>query len=332
MALFGNRLSFSHTILPALALIGLVIAAYFVLSGAPDRAMDEPAKTPPQAAGSLANAPRVAGAGLVEPSSEIIEIGTAVSGIVTDVAVRAGDYVTKGQVLFSVDARAVRARIIEARAAIVQARAAIAEARSAEIVASRQLALYRSVSDPAAVSRAEVIRAEGDAATARSRRNLAEAQLQTAQAALNSARVELQRASVTAPIGGEILRVDIRPGEIVQNIGPSGASAAPYIRMGETNPLHIRVDIDEDDAGHVKLGAEALVSPRGAASRQIKARFVRAEPLVTPKRSLTNTAAERVDVRVMQLIYELPKSGGLFRVGQQVDAFIPARDEARSAR
>ena len=39
----------------------------------------------------------------------------------------------------------------------------------------------------------------------------------------------------------------------------------------------------------------------------------------------TDSAAERVDVRVMQIIYALPPGGELFRVGQQVDAFIPAK-------
>ena len=66
------------------------------------------------------------------------------------------------------------------------------------------------------------------------------------------------------------------------------------------------------------------VSPRGAAERRVEASFVRAEPLVVPKRSLTNSAQERVDVRVLQVLYELPESHGLFRVGQQVDAYIPA--------
>jgi len=75
----------------------------------------------------------------------------------------------------------------------------------------------------------------------------------------------------------------------------------------------------------VQLGAAAIVSPRGAASEQVEAKFVRAEPLVVPKTSLTNSASERVDVRVLQVLYELPETDGLFRVGQQIDAFIPAR-------
>ena len=96
--------------------------------------------------------------------------------------------------------------------------------------------------------------------------------------------------------------------------------------MGQTVPLHVRVDIDESEATRVDFGKAAKVSPRGAAESQVEARFVRAEPLVVPKRSLTNSSQERVDVRVLQVIYELPdRDDGLFRVGQQVDAFIPAK-------
>lgn len=332
MALFASRPSFSRNVLPVIAVLGLVLAAFLIWRGLPDRRLEEPDRTPARATGALANAPRVAGAGVVEPSSEVIDIGTSLSGLVTAVRVRAGDYVARGQPLFQVDDRATRARIREAEADIAQARASIGEARVAEATAARQLALYRQVTDAAAVSRAEVIRAEGDLDAARERRRLAEAQLQAAQADRNSAAVELARLTVAAPISGEILRVDVRPGEYVQAGGPQGGSSTPYLQMGETRPLHVRIDVDEDEAPRVALGRPATVSPRGAADRQVQARFVRAEPQVVPKRSLTNSAAERVDVRVLQLIYELPaRDDGLFRVGQQVDAFIAARPTASGA-
>jgi multidrug efflux pump subunit AcrA (membrane-fusion protein) len=320
-------LSFSRNILPVIAVIGLAIAAFLIWRGLPDRSLEEPEETPARATGALANAPRVAGAGVVEPSSEVIDIGTALSGLVTAVLVRPGDYVSRGQPLFRVDDRDVRARLLEAEAGIREAGARIAEARASQAAASRQLSLYREIADPAAVSRSEVIRAEGDAAVAASRRQLAEAPLAAARAARNRARVELGRLIVAAPIAGEILRVDVRPGEFVQ-AGQQGSNAVPYIQMGETRPLHVRIDIDEDEATRLALGSEAVVSPRGAANRQVRARFVRAEPQVIPKRSLTNSAAERVDVRVLQLIYELPATDGLFRVGQQVDAFIAAKPAA----
>ncbi len=324
MALDIRTLSFSRQILPAIALVGLLVAAFFIFSGLPDRELSDPQREPARAPEALANSPRVAGSGVVEPSSELVQIGSALSGLVTRLEVHPGDRVGRGDVLFRIDDRAARAQLREAEAAIAEARAAIAEARSARATAARQLALYRGIEDPAAVSRAEVIRAEGEANAAAERLDLAQARLQAAQARSASARTEVGRLTVRAPIAGEILAVNIRPGEFVSTTG--GGNSQPFIEMGQTQPLHVRIDVDEEQAPRVALGEPAVVSPRGAAERQVTARFVRAEPLVVPKRSLTNTAAERVDVRVLQILYELPESDGLFRVGQQVDAYIPAQD------
>lgn len=328
MAFLPSNLSFSRQILPVIAVIGVLIAAWSIIGGLPDRETTEPAEQPPKAVGELANAPRVAGAGIVEPASEVIDIGAALSGLVTDVRVKPGDKVAAGEVLFLVDARAARASLAQAGAAIQEARAAIAEAAAAQRTARQQLELYRSLTDPAAVSRAEVIRAEGEDAAATSRLGLARARLAAAEAAAAAARTEIERLTVRAPIAGEILAVNIRPGEFVAT---QGGSSQPFIQMGNTDPLHVRIDIDENEAARVKLGASAVVSPRGAAELHVTATFVRAEPQVVPKRSLTNSAAERVDVRVLQLIYALPETDR-FRVGQQVDAFIPANSAPAGAK
>lgn len=322
MALLPENFSFSRKLLPIIALIGLIIAAIYIWRGLPDRELTEADQDPPRATGELANAARVAGAGLVEPSSEIVDIGTALPGIITDLRVQAGDFVEKGQVLFTVDDRAIRSSLNESNAAIAEARASIGEAQTARRTARKQLDLYRQVEDSAAVSRAEVIQAEGEASAATSRLKLARSRLAAAQARAATARTELGRLTVRAPMAGEILAVNIRPGEFVST---QGGNSAPFIRMGETRPLYIRIDIDEADINRVDMGADATVSPRGAASEQVQASFVRAEPLVVPKTSLTNSASERVDVRVLQVLYQLPDTDGLFRVGQQVDAFIPAK-------
>jgi multidrug resistance efflux pump len=326
MALDLKNLSFSRQILPVAALLGLIAAAIFILAGMPDRDLSEPEREPPRAPEALADSARVAGSGVVEPSSETIQLGSALSGLITGLYVQPGDRVTEGEVLFTVDARAARAQLREAEAAIAEARAAIAEARSAQATAASQLELYRNVEDPAAVSRAEVIRAEGEAAAANERLRLAQARLQAAQARAGSAQTQIAQLTVRAPIAGQILAVNIRKGEYVSTMG---ASAQPFIEMGQTDPLHVRIDIDEEQAPRLALGEPATVSPRGAADRQVRASFVRAEPLVVPKRSLTNSAAERVDVRVLQVIYELPETDGLFRVGQQVDAYIAAEGAAK---
>jgi len=84
----------------------------------------------------------------------------------------------------------------------------------------------------------------------------------------------------------------------------------------------VRIDIDEADLSRLATPLEATVSPRGASSNRAQAKLVRIEPLVTPKRSLTNAVNERVDTRVLQVVYVLPASAKGFFPGQQVDAFI----------
>jgi len=322
MKIFPRTFSFTRLGLPVIATLGLLFVIYSVVRGLPDRQPIEPENEPPKAIGEIANSPRVAGTGIVEPASEVIEIGTALSGLITAVQVKPGDLVTKGQTLFLVDSRAARAKLEEANAAVSEAYAAISEATVAQNLADQQLELYRAINDEAAVSRLEIIRAEGDKQAADARFETARARLMTAEAQQNSARVDLERLTVRAPIAGEILAVNVRPGEYVSTMGTNRLA---FIKMGETSPLHVRIDIDEDEAARISEGSPAIVSPRGAADHRFQALFVRSEPTIVPKRSLTNSAAERVDVRVLQLIYALPpEAKGSLRVGQQVDAFIAA--------
>lgn len=62
-----------------------------------------------------------------------------------------------------------------------------------------------------------------------------------------------------------------------------------------------------------------------------QARQNNAEPQILPKRSLADSAAERVDVPVLQLIKQLPDRDGLFRVDQQANASISAQNRHNSA-
>jgi HlyD family secretion protein len=321
--------SFSRKILPFLAIGALALSAYWVLSSQPDRSMQAPDKTPPEASKANGGKGGVVASGVVEPSSEITDIGTNVSGVVTEVYVQIGQRVGKGAPLFAIDSRQARASQREAESGIREAQAGINEARTNIATAQRQLALYRGVDDPRAVSRSEVIAAEGALNDARARLASAQAQLAAAQSRRGSASTELARHIVYAPISGEVLDVEIRPGEFASAGGQGGNSATPYIQLGETQPLYVRVDVDENEAARIADSANAVISPRGQADKRVPVSFVRIEPQIVPKRSLTNSASERVDVRVMQIIFMVPTGDTTFRVGQQVDAVIVAKPEQK---
>jgi HlyD family secretion protein len=319
-----RKISFSRTILPLMAVGAIVSAAYMVATGQPDRAQEAAVKTPPKASSAFAEEQSIAGSGVVEPSSETIDIGTSLPGLVSKVFVAPGQQVKRGAPLFTVDDRAIRAQISEANASIARAKSTRDAASTALMTAQQQLALYNNVADRRAISRAEVIERQGAVRNARAQMAQASAEIRAVQAALSSAQTDLSRLTVRAPISAQVLSVSIRPGEFVNPGGQQGGGTSSYMQIGNTLPMHVRIDIDENEINRVNMGSEAIVSPRGDANKRVKATFVRAEPLVTPKRSLTNSASERVDVRVLQLIYQLP-IGEDFFIGQQIDAFVLAK-------
>jgi len=65
-----------------------------------------------------------------------------------------------------------------------------------------------------------------------------------------------------------------------------------------------------------------VASLRGAPDKKYPLTFVRVEPYVIPKKSLTGDNTERVDTRVLQVIYSLKIEGKPIYVGQQLDVFL----------
>lgn len=307
-------------ILPAVALVGIGFALWHTTAQVPPSTLVAPRITPPgQPKGDT-----VSGSGVVEPASELIKIGAQVSGIVSNIHVRVGQDVKPGDPLFTVDDRDARAQITLSRAAVTLAKTRLAQARVDAADKAADYARYQSLDDPLARSGEELSRRKFAAASLASAVGVRRAELTQANATLRQTQTQLRLHQMVAPIAGKILQVRARAGQPAVADGNGDA----LVTMGEVHPLHVRVDIDEADAARVHIGAPALVNPRGLAKLRLRAAFVRAEPLILPKRSLSNSANERVDVRVLQLIYRLPDPADRFFIGQQVDAFVPAQKAA----
>jgi multidrug efflux pump subunit AcrA (membrane-fusion protein) len=163
---------------------------------------------------------------------------------------------------------------------------------------------------------------------------VAEANLATAKADADRTRTELDRLTMRAPVNAEILKVNIRTGEYAtaspQGGGASGGGSGTagsdnaLMIIGDTDTLHIRVDIDENDAWRVSEGAQGTAYIRGNSKLHTPIHFVRFEPYVIPKKSLTGASGERVDTRVLQVICAFKRSdlNAPVYVGQQMDVFL----------
>jgi HlyD family secretion protein len=305
--------------LPLLALVCLASAIFFIATGRPKQetvaAIQTPAIAPPGA-----NSGVVAGAGVVQPSSELVAISSPVPGVMKAVLVAVGDQVKTGQILFVVDDREVQADLAARATAVSLSKQNIASAEVDLAEKTAALNLYESIGDKRAMIEDELTKRRFAVKSSVARLAVARATLSQSQAQLEQARVAVNLRTVRAPKDATVLQIKIRTGEFA----PATQLTEPLITLGTTSPLHVKIDIDEADIGRVSLGNAATVTPRGLANQSVQARFVRVEPLVVPKRSLTNSASERVDTRVLQVVFQLPDNIAGFFVGQQVDAFVPA--------
>jgi multidrug efflux pump subunit AcrA (membrane-fusion protein) len=337
---------------PLIAVLVFIVAVGAVLGMKPARRTEPPPSPPP--ASKFASS--VGAVGLIEANTENIDVSCAVSGMVTQLFVKAGDRVQHGQKLFSLDDRDLEADLIVKRAMLNGARtqlaklraeprpeelppleAKVTEAQALVADAEVQVQLIESVTDSRAVRKEDVLRRRQNYEAAKARLaqaekdlaltkagawkpdlEIAETQVAQAEAAVHQDEVSIERLTTRAPIEGTILQNKVRLGQYAQ----CGPLNEPLMILGSVTPFHVRVDVDEHDAGRVRNGGAAVGSPRGNGSLEIPLEFVRFEPYVIPKKSLTGDSTERVDTRVLQVIYRVKDQNAALNVGQQMDVYI----------
>lgn len=258
--------------------------------------------------------------GIVEAVNENVVVAPILPGLIMDIYVKVGDRVKKGDPLFRQDTRDAEAKISAQQAQVALLEAQVKEAevkiedKKDDLSRADRLLAQRVISED--VQKRKYF----DLQAAESALGSARANLLLARAQLTQADVNLDLLTVRAPRDGEILRQNMHEGEYA-GVSPTDPNA-PSLLLGETDQLQLRADVDEDSASRVIAGAPAVAYIKGMRSNPIPLRFVRIEPYITVKKSLTGDSTERVDTRVLQVIYQFDKTKVPVYVGQQMDAFI----------
>lgn len=303
-------------VLPLLALAALTFGIVSMVGSQPKHETTVPPSPPPVT--PFAHA--VAAEGLVESSSENISIGTPLSDVVTEVAAVVGQRVKAGDPLFILDTRQLRAELAAHQAQLEVARTQVMVDAALAGDARQQLEFAETLSDKRAMSSEELAKRRFASQTAAARLDSSRAQVNAAAALVKTVETQIDRSTVRAPIDGEVLQVKIHTGEYAA----AGAAGVPPVVLGRLKPLNIRVDVDEHEAWRVAPGATAVATVRGNPNLKTSLVFVRFEPFVVPKRSLTGDSTERVDTRVLQVIYRVEDESLALFVGQQMDVYIEA--------
>jgi HlyD family secretion protein len=348
-------------LLPVLSLLGLLLGVYTVTAGAKPvpvaKAAAEPAPAPFEntIAGAGIVEARSQNIAIGTPVSGIVtevlvQVGSRVK--TGDPLFRIDDRDRRAELLVRQaaleSAQADLARLVSLprpeEVPAAEARLAAAGADLADM--KNQLQLADSLPDKRAMAQQEWDRrrfaarqAEARVAEARAQLDLLEAgawkpevdvaraSVAAAEARVKAQETELERLVVRASVDGTVLQVNIRAGEYATGGAPltaGGTLALPILMLGDIDHLHVRVDIDENDAWRFCPGAKAQAFVRGNRNLKTEVEFVRVEPYVIPKRSLTGESTERVDTRVLQVLYDFDPKVLPVYVGQQMDVFIEA--------
>jgi len=155
-----------------------------------------------------------------------------------------------------------------------------------------------------------------------------ESQCQALEKAVASSTALWNKYVVRAPVDGPILTVNVAIGAYVSAQGSYDGYTQgylPVVSMGSAEGYgQVRCYVDEILVQRLPEapGIQATMFLRGT-NRSVPLEFVRAQPFVSPKIELSNQRTERVDVRVLPLIFRFRKPEALsIYQGQLVDVYI----------
>lgn len=300
----------------------------------------------------------IAAVGIVEPSSGNISIGSPVNRIVDQIDVKVGQRVKEGQVLFRLENRDLESDLLTRRLSYESALANLqkleALPRKEDLLAAQaglqvakinvqearsQFERVNGLQNSGALSQEEVSRREFAMNQAEAKLRQAEADVEKIragtwspdikiariQAAEDKALVqkierEMARTVIRSPINATVLQVKIHEGEF-----PPSDTRNPAMILGNTDLLHLRVNINQFDASFYDPQAPAVAYLQGNAQVEFPLKFVRLEPLFVSKQSMTNDITEKVDTKVLQAVYSFKEGEERIFVGQQMDVFIKAK-------
>lgn len=194
--------------------------------------------------------------GLIEPY-RVVQVGSAVPGVIDSVSVDRGDMVRKDQVLATLKSGVERATVALARAK-TEMESTIKAKQEALEFAERKLERNKDLYSQKALPDQQWDEVE-------TQRLLAEHELTEALDNKHLAQLELKRAievvermNIRSPLNGVVVERFLHPGEYVED--------QPILKLAQIHPLNVEVILPVDMLGSVNAGMDATVKPEAPVS------------------------------------------------------------------
>lgn len=237
-----------------------------------------------------------------------VDLHARVQGFVETVLVDRGSFVRQGDLLATLSAPELDARVAEAKAKAQAADSAVSEVRAkVAAAASTYNRLKEASATPGAISGNELLLAEQAAVAARDVLSAAQASSDAAQAALKAIENTQEYLSIKAPFGGVITERLVHPGAL------AGPSTGPMLRLEQVSRLRLVVAVPEAYFAGVRAGVAVPFQVSAQPARSFSA------PIARIARSVDATT------RTMSVELDVANASGLLAPGMYPQLSWPIR-------
>jgi HlyD family secretion protein len=202
----------------------------------------------------------VTSSGKIQPKKKV-DISADITGRITKIAVREGDFVKEGQFLLQIDPTIYQANLQQATATMASAQAAAVQAQANRDQAERALRRTKELRTQNAnlVPPEQLEQAQTAFDIAAANLTAAQHQVDQARAGVQSARDNLRKTTLVAPMSGRVTRLAVEEGEVAV---PSTFSKDIGLLMtvSDLSVIQAKVKVDETDVVRVHLGDSVEVS------------------------------------------------------------------------
>ncbi|HEV8598543.1 MAG TPA: efflux RND transporter periplasmic adaptor subunit [Gemmatimonadales bacterium] len=241
-----------------LTLLVVVFGGFFALSAAKKGKRATEVKLEPVGTRDLVAA--VTASGKIQAETQV-DISADITGRITEIAVKEGDLVKKGQFLLQIDPAQYLSVVSRLEAQVASAEAGLTQARTNRDQAkrSRDRAVGIQNANAELIAREVVEQAIQAHEVAEANYSSAKGTVDQARAALAEARSNLAKTRLTAPITGRVVRLAVEVGEVAVP-GTFSRETGLLMTIADLAVVLAKVSVDETDVVRLHLGDSVSVT------------------------------------------------------------------------
>lgn len=207
-------------------------------------------------------------------AKQLVSVGGRVSGQIETLAVGLGDTVKPGDLIVQIDSRDQENNVAQAKANLANIEAQIAATQANQRKAELELERQRRLAKSDYSSKQTLETAEADLKVYTANLAALDAQQSNAQIAVENAEIALGRTTITAPIAGTVVAVNVQQGQTVN----ATQSAPTMVKLADLDTVIVKAEISEADVVNVKPGLNATFTILGAPREVFRAKVTSLEP------------------------------------------------------